>query len=59
MEFTTEFLQITCLGASIYRLQKIKTESDTIFLGSVWTVAEGVWTNNCATGFPNSLNILS
>jgi hypothetical protein len=28
MEFTTEFLQTTCLGASIYRLQKSKIASD-------------------------------
>jgi hypothetical protein len=33
MKFTTEFLQIICLGASIYKLQKTKTKSDTISLG--------------------------
>jgi len=52
-KFSIEFLQITCLGASIYKLQKTKTESDTIYLGGVQTVVEGVQMNNCATGFSN------
>jgi hypothetical protein len=30
-----------------------------IFLGGVWTVAEGVQTDNCAIGCPDSLEILS
>jgi hypothetical protein len=59
MEFTTEFLQTTCLGASIYRLQESKFASDLNYLGSVWTVVESVRTDNCAIGFPNSHNILS
>jgi hypothetical protein len=42
MEFTFEFLQITCLGSSIFRLQKTKIEFDTISLGNVRMVAEGV-----------------
>jgi hypothetical protein len=57
MEFTTEFLQITCLWAFIYRLQKSKIESSSIFLGGVQMVAEGVQTDNCATSFPNSHDI--
>jgi hypothetical protein len=28
MEFNTEFIQTTCLGASIYRLQEFKFASD-------------------------------
>jgi hypothetical protein len=52
MKFTSEFLQITCLGTSIYRVQKTKIDSDTIFLASVRP-------DNCAIGFPNSMNILS
>jgi hypothetical protein len=51
MEFTTKFLQITYLGASIYRLQKTKTKSDTISQGSVRTVAKGVRTAHNATGY--------
>jgi hypothetical protein len=51
-EFSIEFLQITCLGASIYRLQKTKTKSNTISLGGVRTIIKDVRTDNCATGFP-------
>jgi hypothetical protein len=58
-EFNTKFLQITCLGASIYRLQKTKFASNLNFLGCVQTVAEGVRTDNCAISFPNALEILS
>jgi len=58
MEFNTEFLQPTCLGASIYRLQISKIESSSIFLGHIQTVAEGIRMDNCAIGFPNSLEIL-
>jgi len=59
MEFTTEFLQTTCLGASIYRLQEFKFASDLNYLAGIQTVAEGVRTDNYATSFPNSYNILS
>jgi hypothetical protein len=58
-KFNIEFLRNICLGASIYRLQKTKTEYDTIFLGGVQTIAEGVRTDNCTTDFPNSLDFLS
>jgi len=59
MEFTTEFLQTTCLGVSIYRLQESKFGSDLTYLGSIQTVAKSDQTDNCATGFPNSHDILS
>jgi len=59
MEFNTEFLQTTYLGASIYRLQESKIEFGSIFLCGVQTVADGVWTDNYAIGFLNSLEILS
>jgi hypothetical protein len=59
MEFTTKFLQTTCLGASIYSLQESKFAFDLNYLGDVRTVAEGVQMENCAIGFPNSLEILS
>jgi len=52
LKYTLYTLRITCLWASIYRLQKTKSESDTIFLGSIQT-------DNYATSFPNSLNIPS
>jgi len=59
MEFTTEFLQTTCLGVSIYRLQESKFVFDLNYLSCVRKVAEGVWTDNCATDFPNLYDILS
>jgi hypothetical protein len=52
MEFTTEFLQVTD-----YR--RPKSTLIQFSLGRVRTVAKGVQTDNCATGFPNSLIILS
>jgi hypothetical protein len=59
MEFTPEFLQTTCLKASIYRLQESKFAFELNNLGGVRTVAKGVRTDNCVIGFPNSLEILS
>jgi hypothetical protein len=57
MKFNTKFLQTTCLGASIYRLQESKFGSDLNYLGGVQIVAEGIRTDNCATSFPNSNDI--
>jgi len=50
-KFNTEFLQMTCLGTFIYRLQKTKIESDTISPVGVWTIAEGIQTAHIATGY--------
>jgi hypothetical protein len=59
MQFNIEFLQTTCLRASIYRLQKSKIESGSILLEGTRMVAEGVRTFNYAIGFLNLHDIVS
>jgi hypothetical protein len=58
-EFNIKFLQTTCPGASIYRLQESKFASNLNFLDGVQTVVEGVRTDNCVIDFSNSFEILS